>query len=401
MFSFSDKSLRARGLGIIAVVAGLGSSAQAAPQVVFAHLEKTERAASDVFEKTLYSYVHQSETCYDCHGSGTGPQFADDNVTKAYEIAKKYLKPDPKKATFVIRSRNGHCGLDLCRTDGKDVMAAIEKWKEGDPEAFPKEEPKPNRLITQTYTVPAELGETYRRVRFDLSKGTPARADLEGVYFEVEMRRLAGNGLVIRKPRVATAKVALQVKQIELLVGGQPLPGDSPYRTIDRTVNPVAFSVNDEIWPNPVLSTAAEPLSMAMLKDLGETSATPEIQFQFEAVAVVAAEPGCRKIDRFREVVKPVMADRNCVFCHSGANSFDAAILARKRIDFSAMTDEALCAAAKQRMAPQLGMMLQSPWVALPALGFSGHAKVIPTSDLATTDWMNWMREEMSAKEAQ
>lgn len=80
------------------------------------------------YSESVYPYVRTQ--CVSCHENGAPPQFASGDLNQAHSVAvKKVNFDDIVSSRLYIRSKDGHCMKDFCRTDGVKMKELIELWK--------------------------------------------------------------------------------------------------------------------------------------------------------------------------------------------------------------------------------------------------------------------------------
>lgn len=85
-------------------------------------------ASMRAYESSVYPWVRTN--CVSCHQDGPVPTFASGSLEKAHQVALGLVNFDHiEQSQLYIRSMNGHCGQQNCRTDGKAMHDGIALWK--------------------------------------------------------------------------------------------------------------------------------------------------------------------------------------------------------------------------------------------------------------------------------
>src|SRR5262249_48872626 len=139
----------------------------------------------EAFEKTVYSYIRDSNRCVRCHrDQGPGPSFASDDVNTSYARLKRLANPqDPAKSTFVLFGGNDHCG---CGVTPELLKNLVDDWWTGGENQCPQ----PGRYLSDVVPIP-ELGKAqsgWTELKIPLNRILDS---LSGAYFQVEVENFA------------------------------------------------------------------------------------------------------------------------------------------------------------------------------------------------------------------
>lgn len=332
-----------------------------------------------VFKDSVYKYVRRNDTCVICHGRGVGPQFADNDLTKAYEIAKKYVQSDIKKAQLWIRSTNGHCGLNNCKTDGQEMLINLTAWKAGDPAAFPGDTGPGSRTQTSAIAIPTDLDE---------KTWTQLEWAMQGMRASIQMRLFGEGAYLFRQPRIAPERGGAKVRDLEIMIGDERFGG--LFKRINQVVRAREGGALAGMKGSPMLSAETQIVAPSIAVREQRTGLT--VSLSFGELSEVAVKP-CKDLPRFRTEVASMMELRSCATCHGGPEHVGNE-LARGRWDMSAVSEGDLCKDALERVSLAEGV--RSPLIGLPVFGLGAHPVVIPTFDDAHKTWLDWARSEQT-----
>ncbi len=112
--------------------AGASLGAMLLHKVTFTDNDSTGDPAIEGFRQSVYKFTRTN--CVQCHGTTQIPLHAAYSIPTAYAAAKTKVNfSSIPESTLVIKSKDGHCGLANCMTDGTALIAAIEAWKPYEP----------------------------------------------------------------------------------------------------------------------------------------------------------------------------------------------------------------------------------------------------------------------------
>jgi hypothetical protein len=319
------------------------------------------------FQGSVYAYARQN--CVACHAHNQNPMFAQDDIGTAYKLARNYVRFDRiPDSTFVVRTKNGHCGAP-CMTDGTAMIAAIQSWwdngeKQDEP---PPPPPSSNAKQTEAIAVDADLAlQAHQTVQWKLDS---LGSDFAGVVLQMDLQRFDATTYRLSLPRLTTAAQAIHLKGIQVQINGESDPANTDYAALEDTVR--AHS-------SPVLSS----FGMIVAQDKGPGA--DRISLLLTDIEAVAA-PGCHNSMAFSQLVAPVMT-RSCDRCHSGTSDPDA----KAAFDMSA--DAAtVCQEARERL--DFEWPDRSALIDYPLFQTNGH----PVRDLSEKDeaaFLQWAQAE-------
>ncbi len=115
------------------IILSISSASKANVGSVVAHVititddDATATAGLEAFRYSVYKFTRAN--CVQCHGETQSPLHAGYDIATAYSAAKPKVNfADIPASIMVERSKNGHCGLPTCMTDGTAMIAAIQTW---------------------------------------------------------------------------------------------------------------------------------------------------------------------------------------------------------------------------------------------------------------------------------
>lgn len=88
-----------------------------------------EIKGKEKFRTTVYNYTRTN--CVTCHSENQSqrPRHASSNLGEAYLVAKGLINSsEVSSSRLVSYSKNGHCGLQVCTTDGTDISNLVTEW---------------------------------------------------------------------------------------------------------------------------------------------------------------------------------------------------------------------------------------------------------------------------------
>ncbi|HEX4923118.1 MAG TPA: hypothetical protein VFV50_03495 [Bdellovibrionales bacterium] len=333
-------------------------------ELVRARLRMADNPAGvEAFSKTAHVFLKRQ--CSFCHGDTQAPLFALDDVSKSYAAALPLVNfNDIPKSKLVVRAMNGHCGLDFCETDGKEIIAAIQEWAKSEnieARVRTKEIPMPQLSLTQ-----------YTAIQWDLNELEPKQAGLEDAKIQVEALAFSEDSILFRRPRIIAGRNSIYVKDLVIELNGEPIQ-KGKYKGVEKIVTPGA--------PPPVLSVD---------KIIIPAQANLTIRLSLGQLGVSQALAACNNVEMFQTKVYPVMADRECFFCHGGGpKNYAGEAMARRMYDMGG-TIQQLCVASMQRAQPSTPLKSPIVWYALG--NEAGHPRMIPYVDDIQPEWIDWIK---------